>query len=276
MVKAVLNYKSKKFFIKVINMDKTMGQTVLANSFSRPRTIFTTRLPSDVQTLLSAASKLDKSSFRKLIKVGLAHLQSQQTELECEAAFDSICSALKCDSYNDALSLAEQYSGLLTLLRALLSLNAATVRQQHLQFDLESLGLRAEQASDLSRVVYGPSRPAINRQLQLASPRLPALTHVDWSLRLALAPPSVAHVVEPVIALELHTTDRTSPDVLALSVSRFHELRLTVANVLHHMEALRTLPGAARPTDGDMVQATGSPASYLRAPTAPSENKEAA
>ncbi|XP_018021879.1 uncharacterized protein LOC108678054 [Hyalella azteca] len=226
-------------------MDKTGGQLIAAmNSFKRPRTIFTTSVPKEVQILLGACHKFDKPTFRKLIKIGLAHLQNQQTEEECEAAFDNICTALNFSSYSEAQSLAEQYSGLLTLLSALLSLNANTVRQLHLQFDLVSLGLKEEQAGDLCRVVYGPARDSINKQLLQTCPRLPALTQVQWQLKTAIAPPNVAHVVEPVLALELHT--RHSCHRMSVSLRRFHELRLTVASLLQQMHDFLALPCAAR------------------------------
>lgn len=49
-------------------MEKPLIQSVSAKSFSRPRTIFTTSIPREIQILLAAAPNLDKSTFRKLIK----------------------------------------------------------------------------------------------------------------------------------------------------------------------------------------------------------------
>lgn len=66
----------------------------------------------------------------------------------------------------------------------------------------------------------------------------------------------VPHLLEPVVALTLHCgTSTTCPDDttgdstahhLTLSLAQYHQLRYTVANVLHQMEALETLPGGAK------------------------------
>lgn len=236
-----------------------MGPTSFATTLNSQQAIFSTSVPPEVKRLTIAASTLDKTIFRRMLKVALASLQRSQNEQDCEAAFENICTALQCNTEEQAQAVAEQYSGVLTLLRAALRLNAATLRQQHLEANLCGLGLLPEQARDVCRVVLGPARAAIDEQLIQAAPSLPTLNSLDWNVQAALAPNHVPHLLEPVVALTLHcgaspNTNASPEEIsggstthhLTLSLSQYHQLRYTVANVLHQMEALETLPGGAK------------------------------
>jgi len=95
--------------------------------------IFNLKLQNELDNLL-----LLKNIFSPI--VALAYLQQSQSEDDLENAFESICGALNCTTEDEVWLTVEQYTGIVSTLRALLRLKVKTVRQQNLEAELINLG----------------------------------------------------------------------------------------------------------------------------------------
>ncbi|XP_047499872.1 COMM domain-containing protein 5-like [Penaeus chinensis] len=215
---------------------------VIGNPGSSQPILFPARVPPEVQTLTKAANKMDKPLFRKMIKLALGYLQGTLTPEECEASMQQLCES-SSPSVNEetVMNVSIQYAGVITLLRTALRINTVTTRQDMLAVDLKNLGLPEEFASDVCKVVYGPARPDIDSQLIAASPSLPHLSNLEWRVEVTISTSWLSRVLEPVVMMRISTSDGAL-HTFQVPLSKFHQLRFTVANLLRQMEALKESP----------------------------------
>lgn len=201
--------------------------------------LFPGRVPTEVKTMIKSSKSMEKSVFRKMIKLALGYLQGSLTSEECETAVQNICQASQADTEETVLNVCIQYAGILTLLRSALRVNTVTTRQENLSADLSNLGLPEDFASDICKVVFGPARPDIDRQLRSTAPSLPVLTNMNWRVEVTISTSWLSRVLEPVVMLRLELNNGSS-FTFQVPVAKFHHLRYTVANILHQMEDLQT------------------------------------
>ncbi|KAK8386720.1 hypothetical protein O3P69_017883 [Scylla paramamosain] len=182
---------------------------------------------------------MDKAVFRRLIKIALGYLQGGGTEQE--AAITHLCGASQANTEEQVMSVCVQYSGVISLLRAVLRLNTTTTRQDAFVADLTALGLPGEFAVDVGRVVYGAARPDIDHQLVANSPSLPTLAHMSWRVDVTISTSWLSRVLEPVVVIRMKTSTGAS-HTFQVPLNKFHLLRFTVASLLHQMGMLQAAP----------------------------------
>ncbi|KAG7167430.1 COMM domain-containing protein 5-like isoform X2 [Homarus americanus] len=203
--------------------------------------IFTASVPSEVKTLVKASHNMDKIVFRKLIKLGLGYLQGGVMQEDQEAAIKNLCDSTQPVTEKAVLMTCVQYAGIVSLLRAALRVNTVTTRQDILLADLTNFGLPEEFASDVCKVVFGPARLDIDNQLVSNTPALPVMTNLNWRVEVTISTSWLSRVLEPVVMLKLETSDGSSY-TFQVPLSRFHQLRFNVANLLHQIESLEKSP----------------------------------
>uniref|UniRef100_A0A0P4WDI8 COMM domain-containing protein 5 n=1 Tax=Scylla olivacea TaxID=85551 RepID=A0A0P4WDI8_SCYOL len=201
--------------------------------------VFPARVPAEVKTLVKATHTMDKAVFRRLIKIALGYLQGGGTEQE--AAITHLCGASQANTEEQVMSVCVQYSGVISLLRAVLRLNTTTTRQDVFVADLTALGLPGEFAVDVGRVVYGAARPDIDHQLVANSPSLPTLAHMSWRVDVTISTSWLSRVLEPVVVIRMKTSTGAS-HTFQVPLNKFHLLRFTVASLLHQMGMLQSAP----------------------------------
>ncbi|XP_063866593.1 COMM domain-containing protein 5-like [Scylla paramamosain] len=201
--------------------------------------VFPARVPAEVKTLVKATHTMDKAVFRRLIKIALGYLQGGGTEQE--AAITHLCGASQANTEEQVMSVCVQYSGVISLLRAVLRLNTTTTRQDAFVADLTALGLPGEFAVDVGRVVYGAARPDIDHQLVANSPSLPTLAHMSWRVDVTISTSWLSRVLEPVVVIRMKTSTGAS-HTFQVPLNKFHLLRFTVASLLHQMGMLQAAP----------------------------------
>ncbi|XP_042879842.1 COMM domain-containing protein 5-like [Penaeus japonicus] len=206
--------------------------------------LFPARVPPEVHTLMKAANKMEKPLFRKIIKLALGYLQGTLTPEECETNMKQLCEFSSPSvpvTEETVMNISIQYAGIITLLRTALRMNTVTTRQDMLAVDLKNLGLPEEFASDVCKVVYGPARPDIDSQLIASSPSLPHLVKLEWRVEVTISTSWLSRVLEPVVMMRMSTSDGAL-HTFQVPLSKFHQLRFTVANLLQQMGALKDSP----------------------------------
>ncbi|KAK4315885.1 hypothetical protein Pmani_012909 [Petrolisthes manimaculis] len=216
-----------------------------APGISQENIVFPARVPPEVKTLVKASKGMDKAFYRKLIKLSLGYLQGSAGDGECEIAVKNLCQAAGATTEQQVMATCVQYAGVVSLLRAALRVNTHTVRQDTFINDLTNLGLSSDFATDLSRVAYSASRNDINKQLVVASPSLPTFAAINWRVEVTISTSWLSRVLEPVVTLRLDKDDKKSC-TFEIPLAKFHQLRYTVASLLHQMEALENSPLAKK------------------------------
>ncbi|RXG51298.1 COMM domain-containing protein 5 [Armadillidium vulgare] len=143
----------------------------------------------------------------------------------------------QCSDDEDVLKLSIVYSGVVSLLRAVLKINMKTVRESTLQKDLIGLGIPEDLASDVCKIAFGPAHSNIMREIVANNPHLPKLEAFNWSVDVTLSNNWSSKVLEPLVNMTMKTTDGNIHK-FEVPISSFHLLRHSIATVLRNMETL--------------------------------------
>ncbi|XP_071528776.1 COMM domain-containing protein 5 [Panulirus ornatus] len=211
----------------------------MASGSAEDSVIFTTRCPDEVKVLIKASHSMDKVFFRRLIKLGLAYLQGTLGEDECETAIKHLYDNSQPVTHDSLLNICFQYAGVVSLLQAALRVNTITTRQDIFAADLANIGLPHTFASDVGRVIFGPARADIDSWISATPPTLPIITDLNWRVEVTISTSWVSRVLEPVVLLRLEMSDRSS-HTFQVPLSKFHQLRFTVASLLQQINSLKT------------------------------------
>lgn len=203
--------------------------------------LFNASVPTEVKTLVKASQGMDKLTFRRMIKLGLGYLQGSLEQPECEAAIEQLCNSSQGVTEDTVLNTCAQYAGVVSLLRAAMRVNTVTTRQDVFSADLTNIGIPEEFAIDVCKVVYGSARLDINKQLISTTPALPVITNLSWRVEVTISTSWLSRVLEPVVIIRMETSEGAS-HTFHVPLSTFHQLRYTVASLLHQMESLEVSP----------------------------------
>ncbi|KAB7504816.1 COMM domain-containing protein 5 [Armadillidium nasatum] len=190
-VKIPLLKLSIKMNSKYPKSDKIKSnKEIKASEYWQERAVFPLFVPNEVKYLIENILEFDKGFFRKLLKGTMSHEQ-------CEHIFHNLCKAKQCSDDEDVLKLSIAYSGVVSLLRAVLKINMKTVRESTLQKDLIGLGIPEDLASDVCKIVFGPAHSNIMREIVANNPHLPKLEAFNWSVDVTLSNNWSSKVLEP-------------------------------------------------------------------------------
>ncbi|XP_077984474.1 COMM domain-containing protein 5-like [Glandiceps talaboti] len=194
------------------------------------RTLFIgARIPPEVKSMVKLMQKLDKDSFRKLLRVAVSAMEGNEIT---EDTFKK----LQTDKLTEE-TLGVLYSGLCTLLRSALRLPQTSMKSEVFKEDLQELKIPEDFILDLTSAVYGSRRAVIEESAVKNRTRLPSLERLKWRVDVAISTSVLNRVLEPTILMEMTLSDGTIHN-FEVPVSKFHELRYNVSYVLKEMEDL--------------------------------------
>jgi len=187
------------------------------------------RVPQEIKVMVKPLSKLDKGSFRKILKVIIAVLNGK------EPRFENIQPLI-----NDQLSeesLAVLYCGLSELLKRALRPPNSSLKKEHFIQDLQELQIKEEFQEDLASCVFGAARESIDETLETGRPRLPSLEQLDWRVDVTISTGVLNRVLVRGVTMDMALSDGNIHN-FEMSVEKFQDLRFHVASVLNEMERL--------------------------------------
>ncbi|XP_022086187.1 COMM domain-containing protein 5-like isoform X2 [Acanthaster planci] len=186
------------------------GSQIIGSSdripFTGPRT------PMEVKMMVKGLKNVEKDTFRKLLKAAVSLIEGNDVP---ESTFSSLA--------KDNLSLEmvnTVFAGICTLLRCALRIPVTSLKPEVFKEDLKEL-----------------RRSSLETALVTNRSRLPTLDRLRWRLDVGISTSALNRVLEPTILMEL-TLSNGSIHNLEVPVSKFHELRYSVAYVLKDMEEL--------------------------------------
>lgn len=187
------------------------------------------RVPAEIKSMAKPLSKLEKSSFRKILQSIVVSLEGGSVE------FKHLKELETKDFTQEIISVI--YMGLTKLLKCALKLPMSSLKQELFKEDLQELQIPEEFQTDIASVIFGSRRPHIDAENLRSRPRLPQLESLNWRVDVGISTSSLNRVLEPTVLMELTLTDGRIHS-FEIPVSKFHELRYNVAFVLKEMEDL--------------------------------------
>jgi len=199
-------------------------------TYAMDRTAFYgVRVPPEIKVMVKPLKKIDKPTFRKILKVIVAVLNGN------EPSFSSIAPLISPTLPEETLAIL--YCGLDKVVRLALRMPSSSIKKEHLLQDLQELQLPEEFQEDIVSVVTGSAREEIDESLMEGRPRLPTLEGLDWRVDVAISTGVLNRVLVRGVTVDMTTTDGDIHN-FEMSVEKFHDLRFHVATVLNEMERL--------------------------------------
>ncbi|KAF7707199.1 COMM domain-containing protein 5 [Silurus meridionalis] len=187
------------------------------------------RIPREVVSMAKHLKDLDKQLFRQILKVVVNALE----EKECSVSMTDIIE-------NNSLSeekLGYIVSGMYELLKEAFRQPSTSMKQESFEEDLRELRISDEFIADLSHVVFGNGRPALNAYAMQHGPRLPKLEKLRWRVDVAISTSSLSRALQPSILMQLKLSDGNLHQ-FEVPMSKFQELRYNVTLILKEMNDL--------------------------------------
>ncbi|KAM9626480.1 COMM domain-containing protein 5 isoform 1-T2 [Trichechus inunguis] len=187
------------------------------------------QLPPDVAAMPQLLGELDRSTFRKLLKLVVSSLQGE----DCREAVQHLGASVGLPEERLGTLLA----GVHTLLRQALRLPPASLKPEAFKNQLEELCIPQDLAGDLACVVFGSQRPLLDSVASQQGAWLPRVANFWWRVDVAISTSSLARSLRPSILMQLELSDG-SAHRFEVSTAKFQELRYGVALVLKEMADL--------------------------------------
>ncbi|KAM6148297.1 COMM domain-containing protein 5 [Rhynchocyon petersi] len=186
--------------------------------------------PPQVTAMVQLLGELDRSTFRKLLKLVVSSLQGE----DCREAVQQLGASSGLPDERLGILLA----GVHTLLHQALRLPLASLKPEAFQSQLQELCIPQGFAEDLASVAFGNQRPFLDSLARQQGAWLPRVTNFRWRVDVAISTSSLARSLRPSILIQLELSDG-SACCFEVSTARFQELRYSVALVLKEMADLK-------------------------------------
>nr|XP_019572724.1 PREDICTED: COMM domain-containing protein 5 [Rhinolophus sinicus]XP_019572725.1 PREDICTED: COMM domain-containing protein 5 [Rhinolophus sinicus] len=186
-------------------------------------------LPPEVAAMSRLLGDLDRSTFRKLLKLVVS---SQQGE-DCREAVQR----LGAGAHLPEEQLGALLAGTHTLLQQALRLPLASLKPDAFQDQLQELCIPQDLAVDLASVVFGSQRPVLDSMARQQGAWLPHVTDLHWRVDVAISTSALARSLQPSVLMQLKLSDG-SAHRFEVPIAKFQELRYSVALVLKEMANL--------------------------------------
>lgn len=187
------------------------------------------RLPPQVAAMARLLEDLDRSMFRKLLKLVVSSLQGE----DCQEAVQCLGSSAKLSEERLGALLA----GTHTLLQQALRLPPTSLKPDAFRDQLQELGIPQDLVGDLVSVVFGGQRPLLDSGAQQQGAWLPHLADFRWRVDVAISTSTLARSLQPSVLMQLKLSDG-SAHRFEVPMAKFQELRYSVALVLKEMADL--------------------------------------
>lgn len=187
------------------------------------------QLPPEVVAVARLMGDLDRSTFRKLLKLVVGGLQGE----DCREAVQR---------FGVSANLSEEHlctllAGTHTLLQQALRLPPASLKPDAFQDQLQELGIPQDLVGDLVSVAFGSQRPLLDSVARQQGAWLPHMSDFRWRLDVAISTSSQARSLQPSVLMQLKLSDG-SAHRFEVPIAKFQELRYLVALVLKEMAEL--------------------------------------
>ncbi|KAK2176733.1 hypothetical protein NP493_643g01023 [Ridgeia piscesae] len=194
------------------------------------RTLFVgPRIPDELKRMIKHMKKLDKATLRKCLQVIVAAFEGREIE-------PTVYRKLLTDSLDEE-TLAVIYTGLFRLLQLALRLPLSSLKQESFKEDLQELNIPDDFIPDITSVVFGSRRPAIDQSIVELRPRLPKLEGFKWRVDIGISTSVLHRTLQPTLMTQMTLGDGKI-HTFEMPVHKFQELRYSVASVLKEMEDL--------------------------------------
>uniref|UniRef100_A0A8C9PXP7 COMM domain-containing protein 5 n=1 Tax=Spermophilus dauricus TaxID=99837 RepID=A0A8C9PXP7_SPEDA len=201
----------------------------LADSHSGRVSFLGPQLPLEVAAMARFLGDLDRSTFRKLLKLVVSSLQGE----DCREAMQR----LGASSSLPEEQLGALLAGTHTLLQQALRLPSASLKPDAFKDQLQELGIPQDLVGDLTSVVFGGQRPLLDSVAQQQGSWLPHIADFRWRVDVAISTSALARSLKPSILMQLKLSDGSAYR-FEVPTAKFQELRYSVALVLKEMTDL--------------------------------------
>ncbi|XP_040847492.1 COMM domain-containing protein 5 [Ochotona curzoniae] len=185
------------------------------------------QLPPEVAALARLLGDVDRSTFRKLLKLVVSGLHGE----DCREAVQHLGAGLPEERLGALLA------GTHTLLRRALRLPPSSLKAEPFREQLQELGLPQDLAGDVASAVFGSQRPLLDVVARRQGAGLPRLQDFRWRVDVAISTSALARSLQPSVLVQLRLSDGATHR-FEVPVAKFQELRYSVALVLKEMAAL--------------------------------------
>lgn len=187
------------------------------------------QLPPEVAAMARCLGDLDRSTFRKVLKLVVSSLQGE----DCREAVQH----LGASSSLPEERLGALLAGTHTLLQQALRLPSPSLKPDAFKDQLQELGIPQDLVGDLTSVVFGGQRPLLDSVAQQQGAWLPHIADFRWRVDVAISTSALARSLQPSILVQLKLSDG-SAHRFEVPTAKFQELRYSVALVLKEMADL--------------------------------------
>jgi hypothetical protein len=172
---------------------------------------------------------LDRSTFRKLLKLVVGSLQGE----DCREAAQHLGASANLPEERLSVLLA----GTHTLLQQALRLPPTSLKPDAFKDQLLELGIPPDLIGDLASVVFGGQRPLLDSLARHHGAWLPHVSSFRWRVDVAISTSALARSLQPSVLMQLKLSDG-SAHRFEVPTTKFQELRYSVALVLKEMAEL--------------------------------------
>nr|XP_012615780.1 COMM domain-containing protein 5 [Microcebus murinus]XP_012615781.1 COMM domain-containing protein 5 [Microcebus murinus] len=201
----------------------------LGDSHSGQVNFLGAQLPPGVAAMARLLEDLDRSTFRKLLKLVVSSMQGEDCR---EAVYHLGASANLPEE-----QLSTLLAGVHTLLKQALRLPLASLKPETFKDQLQELSIPQDLVEELTSVVFGSQRPLLDFVAQQQGTWLPHMADFRWRVDVAISTSTLARSLQPSVLIQLKLSDG-SAHRFEVPTAKFQELRYSVALVLKEMADL--------------------------------------
>lgn len=187
------------------------------------------KVPPNLTALKKVSGRLDRGTFQKLVRMSISQMEGKPLPPQFFSGLET--SDLPLETVKIA------YGGVFKLIQLAYRWSPTSLTKEQFVADLSHLSLSKEMIEDLSSVVFGSRRSAIDEAVVKSKPRLPTVEDLKWKIDVTISTTALNRVLEPSISAQM-TLDNGDVKHFEMSVSKFQELRYNVALALREMEEL--------------------------------------
>ncbi|XP_075405187.1 COMM domain-containing protein 5 [Tenrec ecaudatus] len=187
------------------------------------------QLPTEVAAMARLLGELDRSTFRKVLKLVVSSLQGD----DCREAVQHLGASRGLPEGQLSTLLA----GVHTLLHQALRLPPASLKPEAFQNQLQELCIPQDLAGDLASVVFGSQRPLLDSVARQQGAWLPHIANFRWRVDVAICTSSLARSLRPSVLMQMELSDG-AVHCFEVPTAKFQELRYGVALVLKEIADL--------------------------------------
>ncbi|KAM4864701.1 COMM domain-containing protein 5 isoform 1-T5 [Thomomys bottae] len=188
-----------------------------------------TQLPPEVAAMTRVLEDLDRSTFKKLLKLVVCSLQGEDSREAVQR--------LSASAHLPEDRLGILLAGTYTVLQQALRLPTTSLKVDIFKDQLQDLGFPSDLVGDLASVVYGGQRPLLDSVAWQQGAWLPHICSFRWRVDVAISTSALSRSLQPSVMMQLKLSDGSTYR-LEVPTAKFQELRYSVALVLKEVVEL--------------------------------------